>query len=34
MLAIAAYKMGRSVGGKAIAGADDVAAIEAVLSAS
>jgi hypothetical protein len=37
MLAIGAYKMGRSVGGKAISGvgsAGDVAAIEAVLSAS
>lgn len=34
MLSIGAYKMGRSVGGKAISGAgDDVAALEAVLSA-
>lgn len=34
MLAIGAYKMGRSVGGKAIEGAGDTSAIEAVLSAS
>lgn len=37
LLAIGAYKMGRSVGGKAISGlgeASDVAAIEAVLSAT
>lgn len=37
MLAIGAYKMGRTVGGKSISGlgeASDVAAIEAVLSAS
>lgn len=37
MLAIGAYKMGRSVGGKSISGlgeASDIAAIEAVLSAT
>lgn len=32
MLAIGAYKMGRSVGGKPIAGTSDVEAIEAVLA--
>jgi len=32
MLAIGAYKMGRSVGGRAISGASDIQAIEAVLS--
>lgn len=32
MLAIGAYKMGRAVGGKSIAGLGDVEAIEAVLS--
>ena len=33
MLAIGAYKMGRSVGGKAISGLGDSEAIEAVLAA-
>jgi len=33
MLAIGAYKMGRSVGGKAISGVSDTQAIEAVLAA-
>jgi hypothetical protein len=34
MLAIGAYKFGRTVGGKSVGGVDDVAAIEAVLSAT
>lgn len=33
MLAIGAYKFGRTVGGKSISGVSDVAAIEAVLAA-
>lgn len=34
MLAIGAYKMGRTVGGKSISGLGDVEALEAVLSAT